>query len=324
MKIVRDFLYRYNREPDFVNSFNGKSIGKYYITWDINHIMEKFPENEEGIPVLDYDRVSFLDFSGKKISPLVIAQTALAYHNAFHRSGLEEHEKKFLKLTDWLVENQCRRNKFMGAWLIEYDNPRYQLKAPWICGMAQGQAISALVRAYDMTSNDGYLKAAEDAVKVFEVPIEEGGLRVEIDGKYIQYEEAPTSFTPHILNHAVYAILGLFDLAVVAKSKNALRLYEEGVWSIKEMLKQYDTGYWSRYEIVRPTIRNHYNLASPLYHATHIALLRVLYSITKDETFLRYAEKWEGYRSGVFARTMDFIYFVFKVSITMRKHLKGI
>ena len=43
-------------------------------------------------------------------------------------------------------------------------------------------------------------------------------------------------------------------------------------------------------------------LASPFYHSLHITQLHVLHWLTGEQTFRRYAERWQAYRASNFNR----------------------
>lgn len=51
-----------------------------------------------------------------------------------------------------------------------------ELPPGWYSAMAQGQAMSLLVRAYLLTHDAKYLKAAVEAMKLFEISSEQGGV----------------------------------------------------------------------------------------------------------------------------------------------------
>ena len=74
--------------------------------------------------------------------------------------------------------------------------------------MAQGEGISLLLRAFIVTGNDNYLKAAEMAKDFMLLPIEKGGTaRYEGDNVFL-YEY---TYEPLILNGWIFSIWGLYD-----------------------------------------------------------------------------------------------------------------
>ena len=144
-------------------------LGKYY--FDFAAVAEEWkgPFDEEGIPLTDYG-AQF----GIQYQPVGIAHYALGNWNLFLETGKERHRDEFLKISDWFCENLAIKGSF-GVWEYLFDYPRFYLKAPWPSAMAQGQGVSVLVRAYQLTRDKRYLECARLALASFEVPIEQGG-----------------------------------------------------------------------------------------------------------------------------------------------------
>lgn len=78
--------------------------------------------------------------------------------------------------------------------------------------MCQGQAISVLCRAYHVTGDTTYLKAAEAALEPFKVKSADGGVKAVFMEKLDWYEEYPTNPSTFILNGFMYSLIGLYDL----------------------------------------------------------------------------------------------------------------
>jgi len=261
------------------------------------------------------------------INPHAVAQYALAIHNEYLSSQAEHLLDEFLKLCDWFVANQKKDEPFKGCWAHNYQLPKYHLPNPWFCGMTQGQVVSTLVRAYQLSKKNAYLECAIDACQPLFKSVDDGGLKREFDGGAIFFEEMPTDFFPHILNHHIYTLFGLFDLLQVSGNDRIEELFDESVCSIEKVLTKFDTGSWSKYKLGgKPTLKNHFNWASPFYHNHHIAQLKVLYSMTGRELFKQYATRWERYREGLFGIFMELIYLFFRLGVLtsklMRKKLK--
>jgi len=274
---LKTFVNKYNREPDYVNLASTGEVGGYYITWKLEHLQKKFPLNEDGLPLQDWDITLFRNRSGQVINPHAVAQYALAIHNEYLSSQAEHLLDEFLKLCDWFVANQKKDEPFKGCWAHNYQLPKYHLPNPWFCGMTQGQVVSTLVRAYQLSKKNAYLECAIDACQPLFKSVDDGGLKREFDGGAIFFEEMPTDFFPHILNHHIYTLFGLFDLLQVSGNDRIEELFDESVCSIEKVLTKFDTGSWSKYKLGgKPTLKNHFNWASPFYHNHHIAQPPVL------------------------------------------------
>lgn len=112
--------------------------------------------------------------------------------------------------------------------------------------MAQGQAISLLVRVYLATGRSRHLLAAVRALRPLRRSVRRGGLTARLNGRP-WYEEYPTSPPSFVLNGFMFTLLGLHDLAAVAPRSAAPSLYRQGLRTLVASLRLYDTQGGSRY-----------------------------------------------------------------------------
>ncbi|HEC92573.1 MAG TPA: hypothetical protein ENI51_06255, partial [Candidatus Atribacteria bacterium] len=153
--------------------------------------------------------------------PVNIALYALGNFEMFLDTKKESYRKKFLKQLDWLTSNITVKEDF-GVWEHRFVLPYYKFdRIPWVHGMAQGVAISALVRGYQLTGNKEYLKIAEKAYGAFERNIEDGGIKYVDEKGNVWFEEYAIFPLPHILNGFIYALLGVYDLYSTTKNSRA-------------------------------------------------------------------------------------------------------
>jgi len=100
------------------------------------------------------------------IHALEIAQYSLACWLAWRKTNDYYWLKKAMLHCDWLLNNQEKN----GGWYIEHINPKYKdLPSPWPSALAQGLAISSLIRAYYYTNKVKYLESANKACDFLEV-----------------------------------------------------------------------------------------------------------------------------------------------------------
>jgi hypothetical protein len=113
---------------------------------------------------------------------------------------------------------------------------------PWISAMTQGTAIQALARGAAALHERRWLLAARRALGAFErrAPLGVSAGR----GSYLMYSFAPGV---RILNGFLQSITGLHDLAVIAHSRRAARLFASGDRTARALLPSFDTGAWSLY-----------------------------------------------------------------------------
>ncbi|NXW78262.1 GLCE epimerase, partial [Hirundo rustica] len=211
------------------------------------------------------------------------------------------HAAAFFAASRWLLRNQDGR----GGWPIAVTRKLGEgfkpLDPGWYSAMAQGQAMSTLVRAYRLTKEPAFLSAALRATAPFKLPPEQGGVRAVFMGRHDWYEEYPTSPSSFVLNGFMYSLMGLYDLKETAGEelgREARRLYERGMASLKAMLPLFDTGSGSVYDLRHFTLGTAPNLARWDYHTTHINQLQLLGSVDEAPVFKEFVKRWKSYLKG--------------------------
>lgn len=279
----------YRLKPLFKSvSTQGKTLREYILD-DEGYIFEaisagvhnKKPFNGDGIPLVDYG-----PGIGVATNPVTTCQVALSRWGAWCREGNQSELQEFRKLADFLVETQ----EFDGKWLYNVELKHRGVVAPWCSGMAQGQALSVLSRAFQEFGDEKYLESARRAFTVIDTPLEEGGVLVRMEGGGIFYEEYPNPNTPsHVLNGHVFTLFGLFDFFRVSGILEANESFENGVKGLRGVIGNYAAvNGWSYYQL------------QPRYYVTHdymmihVLQLDALYQLTGDQLFSDYARKWEG------------------------------
>lgn len=182
----------------------------------------------------------------------------------------------------------------------------YDIPAPWHSAMAQGLAVSLLVRHHEM----------EDAARAAAPLLDRShGLVHDCEhGPVLQ--EYPAEPRPHVLNGWIWALFALYDLAHAATGVEAeLREqagaeFEAGVAALVAQLPRYETGRgWSTYDLYPHPMAN---VASPFYHRLHVEMLRALARIAPSSQLEDTADRWEQalgrpmVRAGAVARKVGF------------------
>lgn len=211
-----------------------------------------------------------------------------------------EHLHHFYDAANWLLNHQDER----GGWSISV--PRkvisgvLELEAGWYSAMAQGQAMSLLVRAAHHSGDSSYLKAAIRATALFSVNATHGGVRTYFPGGFVWYEEYPTTPSLFVLNGFIYSLLGLYDLKEFSleSNSNGAELFADGMVSLKKLLPLFDTGWGSLYDLRHFTTHVAPNRARWDYHTTHITQLLLLASIDDDPVLSSTAQRWKEYMAG--------------------------
>jgi heparosan-N-sulfate-glucuronate 5-epimerase len=264
-------------------------LGEYYMTF---HEKADYagPFDEKGVPLLDY-RGSL----GKQHNPIAIAQFGLGNYNLFKQTGERARRERFELVANWLVDNLERNAAGLWVWHHHFDwEYRDTLKAPWYSGLAQGQGISVLVRAFQETHDEKYLSAAQYALQSIFVETRAGGVLFTDSSGYKWLEEYIVSPPTHILNGFVWGLWGIYDYWLCTGDEQAQQMFGELVTTLIARLPTYDTGYWSLYEHSGTVLPM---LASRFYHSLHIVQLSVMYRLTGKPLFLEFQRRWEAYRA---------------------------
>lgn len=172
---------------------------------------------------------------------------------------------------------------------LPYMFPWHQgkLQPPWYSAMAQGQALGAVIRLYEMFGDNKYLKFADALFRSF-TNLRQGTSPwvVDIDSEgFLWFEEYP--YGDHgmgVLNGHLFAVWGVYDYWRVTDSNLANELATAALMTTKRYFQDYRNPGWS----------SHYDLSDFLlirnYHTTHINQFESTYSITDDAFFLSAAD----------------------------------
>jgi heparosan-N-sulfate-glucuronate 5-epimerase len=296
-KFLRDASHPL-RYPNNTEDVHSHRLGRYYLVFDEEELKRsfEFQFDAEGIPAIP----SYVDVEPRRLHyyPITIGQYALAIFHTWLRSSRENDQRRFLRLADWLLENQAED----GCWYAQTDLPLYGLRAPWPSAMAQGRGLSVLMRAWQCTSEDRYIEGARRALAAFSVSVERGGITAAYDGR-ITYEEYPAQPAPHVLNGMIFALFGLWDLIRARPDDTrAAAIFERGASTVEALLPLYDTGWWSLYDLYHLEAASPRNPCTAHYHDIHIKQLRVMHAITGRDTFAAFARRWAAYENGAAGR----------------------
>lgn len=265
-------------------NFNLNSFDYYYLDFSSK---SDYPEplDPKGIPV--YDEPD----EGHVYHPIVIAQYAIGLYEKYLKNKESNFRDAFLKQAAWMLDNGIDNGRGV-VWNMNFHLKCYDLKSPWISSMAQGECISVLCRAYTLTGEKKYLDTAIKAMKPFTITVADGGVLAYFEDNIV-YEEYPSiNKTNAVLNGFVFALYGLYDLYRVSRNETALKLFNDGINSLKKLLIKFDTGGWSRYSLYDYPAEY---VASSTYHWIVIHQLMSLYLITGEEIFRKYSKEWESY-----------------------------
>jgi heparosan-N-sulfate-glucuronate 5-epimerase len=197
------------------------------------------------------------------------------------------------------MEHQHGQGPHEGGWrqLIPMDHT-YEIAPPWLSCITQGEGASLLARLHATTGEDRYAIAALRALKPMSVPVSAGGLLAELGGSPF-VEEYPTEPPSFVLNGAIFALWGFYDVHILLGDAEAGAAFERLTDSLASNLWRYDTGHWSLYDLYPHPIPN---VANPAYHLLHVKQLRIFQQIAPRPQFHETAERFEAYRASTLRR----------------------
>jgi hypothetical protein len=237
--------------------------------------------------------------------PVVSAQCGLSAYSAY-LNGDDALKDQVLAYADHLIELQDEHGAFHYPFPFYYYLIKAELPAGWTSGMAQGQALSLLARAYHLSSDARYLKAGNLAVAYMTTDVAEGGVMANLGALnpdwpdhaiFEEYVVDPPSYT---LNGFIFALIGLYDWAKLDGaqghgSERALEYFDRGIKSLELILPYFDLEGVTAYDLGYITHKAARTHSAARYHGVHIAQLHALESITGSEVIAYWQDRWQSY-----------------------------
>jgi len=296
-------VYRYNFLPRYSSNtlrpypasspreLSGAPLGRYYADLTPCIPAEIFDSN--GIIVLRRAGKP----SNTVFNPCLIAQYAIVQYEHFLVSGSLDRETAFQHHLEWLVDNA--RPTREGCRVLYYEYDTSEERAPWGSAIAQGMAISALLRGYEHFQRASYLETARELFNAMDTPTSSGGYRFAGRDFELWYEE--DNREGHILNGHLLALLGVHDLYRVTGDPYYEACMTAGLRTVKTNIAAFDTGSTTRYRAIDRFPANN------AYHYMHAALFEVMYHLTGDESYRRWAKRFYAYHDQTRYRVQAFL-----------------
>jgi heparosan-N-sulfate-glucuronate 5-epimerase len=230
--------------------------------------------------------------------PIQVARNAIAHSTLYFETPTLQRTFLIRANADRLIElmNENGGLEYSFSWQY-YIGPQ-TLQPGWVSGMAQGIALSAFARAYQVTCDEKYLAAGRRALKNLLLPYDRGGSGADLRGidpslaGYVWYEEYPNAKGPaYTLNGFMYTLIGLHDFSLVDPASGAGHAFSQGVRSLTKVLPYYDFDGFSAYDL-GPLVHGSRPNISARYHGVHLTLLSALYAITGESVLDVWSERW--------------------------------
>jgi hypothetical protein len=242
--------------------------------------------------------------------PLLVARYALSLYAHYYQTGDPEDLEAFWAQATWLRDSFVEVGEF-GVWQYPFDYEPFAAKAPWVSALMQAFGMSVMLKAaaLDPSEGDAYESTARSALKSFQAPLANGGVRSEWDDGTVWFEEYATTINSHVLNGFIFALAALYEYWQQTGDEEAEDLFRQGVDALRNKLGDFDKGYTSAYDA-------HYlsnTTGRGAYHTLHIEQLLWVFHVTDDPFFWEAASRWLNYDgwsrvSGPFIKNVEVSY----------------
>lgn len=269
------------------------------------HNVRRYPMNFSAKTIFnnhcDDDGVIMLNYHGDlglQYNPNAIAQQALGYYDLYLDESDQKSLDSFLTQANYFLKHGRMVKDDILLW--EYNFPfemRNYLTSPWRSALAQGQAISVLIRAHEITRNEIYAEMAHKGFNAFRFLAREheGGVLDDQDG-FFWLEEYIVNPPNHVLNGFIWALWGVRDYAIYFNDSHAHNLWDKCINTLEAHLENYDLGFWTSYDWPHG-----YDASLPVmpssfyYQKLHAVQMEAMYNLTKRPIYHQYHLKWEKY-----------------------------
>lgn len=226
--------------------------------------------------------------------PVGIIQYGMLTLDQFQLTGDSSYYQKTVAQAEYLLGNDfvhpLASNAMAG---IPYNFEYKGLKPPWYSGMAQGLAISYLLRFAQVNNDDRITKRVHQFCELMTRPIEQGGCVSRLPEDDIWIEEYPNSReSPHVLNGFLFGLVGLCEYLQVYPNQRFMQIKDELLASLKQVIHVYDVQHWTKYNraVVYPNRLNYVQL--------QMWQMKQLHEITGDDLWLRQLCIWSAMAHG--------------------------
>lgn len=288
---------------------------------------EGFSEESETVKFDDNGIVLIKYGQEWEYNPVSVAQQALGHYNAFTESGDAREREKFVNICEWFLINQEADGSFPYPFSFMF-KPGVEIPEGFVSGMAQGQILSVLARAWRLTGEQKYLECGQKSLEFMVASGEDDifagcgkaledmcqlNADMEKYSEYVVYEEYVFNPSTYVLNGDLFALIGLADWMMTAPEEfgreKAETAFENGVRGIEILLPYYDYYGYSSYDLFQYTG----GVSAPFFnskyaHKCHIYLLDALADISGSTIFRKYAEIFKEYSDDSFWKQTEVLY----------------
>jgi hypothetical protein len=275
----------------------GPTLGEWVVHSDPVLNLHRIASGIYGQPPFDAQGLPRMFYNQDYVThPGVIALYAL---NLFHSLLVEPQETcqmRFAEMVRWLRDHLEIDTQGIGRWFYGFRAVGRELERQWVSCFSQSLGLSLLLRGEQLFPGEGFRQYADAAVKLFQVPVQEGGILWVEDGK-VYLEEYPEPSPAHVLNGFVTGMFGLYEYYRVTGEEWTHTLFTQCVHTLSSILGQYEM----ENGLLRYDLRGKIAVNDDYNHFI-VQQLRALHMITAERIFDHYARRWAHY---LYRRKLD-------------------
>lgn len=161
-----------------------------------------------------------------------------------------------------------------------------QKRAPWVSGLAQGEALKLYTELFRRTGDVRQAQRARLVFRSFRTRWSDGGVLVDDTTHGYWWEE----YDPRMMtwNGSMAALVAVGLYAEASGSPDAARIAKRGREAARYWTPFFDTGEWTTYSLLAGYV-------SAEYQRWHIMLLDALFQQTGDAYWRTTADRWRSY-----------------------------
>ncbi len=279
--ITVPMAYTYSEKVDYNIKSNHTypTIGGYYYYPSINYseIQKDRDFDANGVVVTDYGGSLGVQYNSVILSQYVLTIAPYASTNS------DAHESMIVNL-DFLLSNAKTTARGNLIYPYDFDWPANNESAPWYSSMAQGQAASALLWGYRLSSDTKYLEGAKKSIFTL---VEENATFPFIKQKSggIWFKEYP-HYRYEVLDGSLATNAGIYDLYKSLDESDPDRhlldqILSDSISCFKNSSHDFDSTLFGHYYDNKRTIPN------PNYYSANLAWLEYLSTYDKEFETIR-------------------------------------
>jgi hypothetical protein len=310
IRAIRDeiFRFRFDYPLETVPEAGPRDSLHYYLyseslSWDIMKL------DPHGVPRA---RTRLI---GEFYRPALIAWWGLVNLGHYLRHHDEPSLERFLIQLDWLERKAVTRTDGGVVWPNNFDclQGSTLFTVPWVSAVDHGFILSAVVRGFRMTRRESLFKLLRNSSRVFELGVQEGGVRVPVE-RGVLYTELPGGPEPGILDGFITSLLGLYDLAIETGDPKVSQLFNDGIQGLAWQLPYWNyADKWSWYG-------SRAYLCPPSYHNLNRLLLGTLGRLSGEISLTQLAEHWDPQRLSSLGRAEIYVGFLITKNACRIRH----